>query len=389
MTKSEQSGRSAKNGLSKLQEKPIRVLQFIGSLNLGGSQSMIMNLYRSIDREKIQFDFVIDRKNETFFKKEIESYGGRVFVFDEYFKGINYYRYCRQWEEFFKGHPEYRIVHCHVRSVASIVLKIAKRNGLKTICHSHSISNGKGVKSVVKKYLQRGIVEYSDSLLACSEDAAIWLFGKNAAQSKKCDIIHNAIDPERYRFDKEVRFVIRQQLGVADDAVLVGHIGRFVDVKNHKFMVKLAEDLDDSKIQFVFCGEGKMKKEIINESKGKRISFYNDYKKANELYNAMDLFVLPSKYEGLGMVLLEAQFNGLPCLASIAVPKSTMISDSIEYLPLDSEVWCKKISTFSPRRKSGQKLLSQADNYKIEHEVAKVEQLYNELYGANYDNGEE
>ena len=147
-------------------------------------------------------------------------------------------------------------------------------------------------------------------------------------------------------------------------------------------MIKLAEELKGGKAKIVFCGEGSMKKEVINESKGKEIVFYNNFGKANELYNAMDVFILPSKYEGLGIVLLEAQFNGLPCLASTFVPRSTAISDSIEYLPLDLKVWRKKLSMFSPRDKRSQRLLYQADNYRIESEVAKIEHVYDRLYGG-------
>lgn len=369
----------------KEKKEPIRVLQYIGSLNLGGSQAMIMNIYRNMNREDIQFDFVVDRKTELLYKDEIEGMGGKVFIFDQYMKGYNLLSYNRQWKRFFNQHPEYRILHCHVRSVASIVLRIAKKYGLKTICHSHSISNGRGAKALAKKVLQKGIVKHSDYLLACSRKAAEWLYGSSAANSEKCIIIHNAIDSKKYCFDKSARKKIRNELGIHDDTVLVGHIGRFVEVKNHRFMLDLAKQLEKDSIAFVFCGEGDMKEEIIR-NKTNNVLVYDKIQNANELYSAMDVFILPSKYEGLGMVLIEAQFNGLFCIASNAVPKEVAISKEIVFLPLDLKLWSRELSGLLPRQNVTNSLLDTSKKYSIAKEVIKTEKLYKELSGAYRDN---
>ena len=362
------------------ENKPIRILHYIGSLNIGGSQMMIMNVYRNIDRKKIQFDFIIDRKNEKHFAKEIESLGGRVYVFDEYFNGRNYFKFKRQWADFFKSHPEYRIIHCHVRSVASIVLKIAKKNGLKTICHSHSISNGSGVKSLAKTLLQKRIVKYSDLLLACSKDAAVWLFGEKVANSKNCIIIKNAIDAEKYQFDKEKRTAIRTKYGISEDEVLIGHVGRFSDEKNHSFMVDLMDSIKRPEFKMIFCGDGKAKDSVKHmASHNKNILFYDDIYNAGDLYSALDVFILPSKYEGLGMALVEAQFNGLTCIVSNTVPEEAKISEKVFFLPLVPKIWLSKIENSRPRSSFNTTLSPKAKSFMIKNSIATINTIYYQL----------
>ena len=332
---------------AETEKQPIRILHYIGSLNIGGSQTMIMGIYRNMDRSKIQFDFVIDRKNETFFKDEIESLGGKVYIFDEYFKGYNYFSFAKQWKEFFRAHPEYKIIHCHVRSVASIVLKIAKRNGLKTICHSHSTSNGYGMKSVAKKMLQRRISEYCDHYLACSKESAEWLYGKEI--SKKCLIINNAIDVSKYKYNAKVRKKVRIELGL-DDKILIGQVGRMEAVKNHVFSLKLLRELlkSNKSYHLLIVGSGTQKDNIIKRAK--EIGVYNNItilesrNDVNELMQAMDVFVMPSLYEGLPLALIEAQAASLPCMISDTIKDGILIDKTVAKLKLDSlEKWVRRV----------------------------------------------
>ncbi len=326
---------------------PVRVLQYIGCLEAGGSQSMIMNIYRNIDRNIVQFDFIVDRKDNMFYKEEIESLGGRVYVFDEFFKGHNYNSFIRQWRVFFEEHPEYKIIHSHVRSVASIVLKIAKENGLVTICHSHSISNGKGLKAIVKKLLQSRIKYYCDYYFACSMEAAEWLYGPEIANSKKCMIINNAIEIEKYRFNQLYRNRIRKKYLVGNDTFLVGHVGRFEIPKNHRFILELIRSMKDNDVVFMLCGGGSLKSEferkVKEEGLDDMIILIPETNEIFKYYSAFDCFILPSLYEGLGMVLVEAQFSGLPCLASSNIPKEAMISDAIMFEELSIAKWKERI----------------------------------------------
>ena len=180
--------------------KPIRILHYIGSLNTGGSQAMIMEIYRNIDKTKIQFDFIVDRKNELKFEEEIKNLGGKVYKLNCFFKGNNFLEYRRQWNDFFKTHTEYKIIHCHVRSTASIVISIAKNYNLKTICHCHSTSNGKGIKGLIKNILQFPARWKSDYLFACSQEAGRWMYGK-----KEFTILKNSINSEKFLYNSNIR----------------------------------------------------------------------------------------------------------------------------------------------------------------------------------------
>ena len=382
MTKIKQNDKKTVNKGSETQKEPMRILQFIGSLNVGGSQSMIMNIYRNIDRTKVQFDFIIDRKDETFFKKEIESYGGRVYTFDECFRGFNYCQYKKQWKVFFMDHPEYHMIHCHVRSLASIVLREAKKNGLKTICHSHNIANGGGIKSVVKKYLQSRIREYCDFYFACSEEAAKWLFGKEIYNSNKCIIVNNAIEIKNYLYNQSYRDEIRKRYNVSDETYLVGHVGRFVPQKNHDFIFGLMKATRNKKdIKYMLCGDGNLKADFqgIARSQGleDKVIFVPSNNEIYKYYNAFDYFIFPSLYEGLGMVLIEAQYSGLDCLVSPFIPKEAKISDNYKVEELSIPKWKTEISL---RKKNSERnkvrLLENAKKYDVKETARMFEQFY-------------
>lgn len=332
----------------------IRILQYIGSLETGGSQSMIMNYYRNIDRSKIQFDFVVDRsgKDDLFYKDEIESLGGKVYVFDEYFKGYNYFRFAKQWKTFFKNHSEYKIIHCHVRSVASIVLRIAKEFKLKTICHSHNTSNGSGVKAIVKKILQGRIKNSCDYFFACSKESARWLYGNNIAESDKCMIINNAIESKRYKFNSKTRERVRDELGLGNKIIL-GQVGRIETVKNYGFTLMLLKMLlkNDAKYHLLVVGTGSLKERFIEEARHldiySNITILENRSDVPDLLQAMDVFVMPSLYEGLPVSLVEAQAAGLPCVVSNNVKDGILINDSVKKISLDDiEEWEKTINNY-------------------------------------------
>lgn len=363
--------------------KPTRILHYIGSLESGGSQAMLMNIYRNIDRNKIQFDFIVDRKNDNFYENQIKCLGGKIYFFDEYFKGYNYFNYTKQWREFFDNHSEYNLIHCHVRSVASIVLKIAKKKGLKTICHAHGMSNGSGLKSIGKKILQHNIPKYSDFMLACSQDAADWLYGRKESHSKKCIIINNGIDIDKFQFDENERNIIRNTYNISNDDFLIGHIGRFVPIKNHKFIISIADDLikKNKKIKFMLCGDGPIKSEIMNDVKclklENNIFFVEPTDEINKYYNAFDMFILPSYYEGLGIVLIEAQYNGLTCLTSVNIPDEAIISDSFYKKELIYSEWENFILNRIEEDNRNIILNSNAQKYNIINSCTTLLNIYN------------
>ena len=160
-------------------QEPIRIVHNIASLHLGGSQAFVMNMYRNIDRSKVQFDFVVTPETKEGFYDEITNLGGKIFSCPRY-KGTNHIQYNKWWDDFFNEHPEYKVIHGHVRSTASIYLKIAKRHGLVTIAHSHSTSNENGISAIVKRIMQLPIRKQADYLFACSDKAGKWLYGEKA-----------------------------------------------------------------------------------------------------------------------------------------------------------------------------------------------------------------
>lgn len=305
---------------------------------------MIMNIYRNIDRGKIQFDFVKHTKQKCAYEEEIKKLGGKIYSIPKY-KIINHFQYKQAWKRLLKNCPEYKIIHGHIRSTASIYLKIAKQMGLTTICHSHSISNGKGLKALAKKHIQKKIPQYSDYAMACSKQALIWLFGLKYNNLENSLIINNPIDINKFKFNKQYRTSIRKKYNLDDKSILIGHIGRFVDVKNHKFILKIAKKIikQNNNIYFMLCGDGELKEKIQKKVKKYKLSdnilFISSKTDVYKYYNAFDYFILPSKYEGLGMVLIEAQINGLRCLASDKIPHEAKISNKLEFLMLKENIW--------------------------------------------------
>lgn len=328
----------------------IRILHYIGSLNIGGSQAMLMGIYRNIDRDKIQFDFVVDKENELFFAKEIEKMGGKIYAVPQY-KGYNHLLYIKAWNKIFSEHPEYRVIHSHVRSTASIVLKIAKKYNLITIAHSHSTSNGKGLKSVIKRIFQKSIPKYADYLFACSKESAIWLYGEKNAKSDRCIIINNAIDASKFIYDEKIREDKRKELGL-ENKIVIGQVGRLEYVKNHFFTLQVLKKCIEVNPNYVLLivGDGSLKDKIIEEIEKmgltNNVIILSNRSDVNELLQAIDLFIMPSIYEGLPLTLVEAQTASLPCVVSDTITDGFLISKLVYKLNLNDseEVWVETIN---------------------------------------------
>ncbi|MBQ9686741.1 MAG: glycosyltransferase family 1 protein [Oscillospiraceae bacterium] len=322
----------------------IRILQMIGSLNVGGSQTMILNIYRNIDRSRIQFDFVLDHPDETYFAEDVKALGARIYTMPV-FRGTNAGEIRRDWNNFFYTHPEYRVLHSHVRSYASLYLPVARQHGVKTIIHSHNTSNGSGMTAMVKNALQRPLRDQADILMACSTEAGEWLYGKKACQSDRFVFLPNAVDTRRFRPDEQRRRAARRELGL-DGRLVIGHVGRFNEQKNHGFLLeafKLVHDRNP-RAALLLVGEGPLQLEMAQKAVDLGIAedviMTGNRNDVPELLAAMDVFAFPSLFEGLPVTLIEAQAAGLPCVISDAITRDVDISPLIERLPIDSaEAW--------------------------------------------------
>ncbi len=332
----------------------IRVLHMIASLDVGGSQTMMMNIYRKIDREKIQFDFVIDRPEETYFAGEIRELGGRVYTLPA-FRGTNAGEIRRDWNNFFYTHPEYRILHSHVRSYASLYLPVAKAHGVKTIIHSHSTSTGGGVKGAVKSVMQLPLRHQADVLMACSRDAGEWLYGKRACQSERFVLLPNGIDTDRFLLPPGTRERYRRELGL-EGRWVIGNVGRFYDVKNHTFLLDVFAEVRarEPRASLLLVGVGPLQQQMAQKAVDLGIAedviMTGNRTDVPELLGAMDVFAFPSLWEGLPMTVVEAQAAGLPCVLSDTITREVDVSPLVEYLSLgDAGAWADALLTRRPR----------------------------------------
>ncbi len=330
----------------------IRVLHVVGSMNHGGAETMLMNLYRKTDRKKIQFDFVVHSKDKGDFEDEICALGGRIYRMPRY-NGRNHFLYMRKWHRFFLTHPQHLIVHGHIRSTAVIYLNLAKKFNRITIAHSHSTSSrGNLVERAIKETMQYPIRHIADYFFACSKEAGIWLFGSKVCQRRNFKVLNNAIDSEKFAFSKEHRYKVRKELGVEGEFV-VGHVGNFDPVKNHEFLIDIFNCLckKDPTCSLLLVGGGDMElQKNIKEKAGKlglsgKVKFLGKRTDVNELLNAFDIFLFPSVHEGLGIVAVEAQTNGLICFLSDTIPKEVAITENVKFISLEKppEVWAEQI----------------------------------------------
>lgn len=317
----------------------IRILHVLGGLGRGGAESMVMNLYRAIDRTQVQFDFIIHTEEHQAYYDEIISLGGRIYSFPA-FNGKNYFKMKSIWKNFFKDHPEYKILHSHVRSYASLYLPIAKKAGLKTIIHSHSTSNGKGIASAVKRIMQYPLRWQADHFFGCSKEAGEWLFGKKVVENEKYHILQNAIDTEQYRFNPEIRREYREQLGLGEKKTFI-HVGRFHPAKNHTFLLNLFAEIhkQDSNTVLLLAGDGELRSAI--ESQIAELNLQNDVlllgsrSDVPKLLMAADCFLFPSVWEGFGMVAVEAQAAGLPVICNTTIPQTVSVSKKCLFVSTD------------------------------------------------------
>ncbi len=342
-------------------KKPIHVLHVLGGVGLGGAESRIMDLYRRMDRDEIQFDFLVhssalnwftketERKPE-FYDEEIEAMGGHIYVLPK-FKVYNYLFYRRAVRKFFAKHKEFRVVQGHMTSTAGIYLPIAKKAGVPiTVAHARNAGVVKGPKGAATRFFRRELVEKADFCFACSLLAGQDVFGRNAMSEGRVKIIYNAIDVRRFTYDEKVRAAARKQLGISQELVL-GHVGRFEYQKNHPYLLEVfaAVCRERKDAVLLLLGEGKDRPAMEERCKqmgiADRVRFMGNRKDTERYYQAMDIFLLPSFFEGLPGVLMEAQAAGLRCFVSDTVTREAKATDLVTYLSIDkpAESWAKEI----------------------------------------------
>lgn len=330
-----------------MEQKHIRVLHMIGSLGIGGAQTLMLSIQRKLNPEKVHIDYIFDRPDGHYFKTETDKLGSRYFYMPT-FVGTNLLEVIKAWTRFFKTHKEYKIIHAHVYTYASIYLWIAKKFGLKTIIHSHNTSNGPGLKARCKDFLQLPLRYQSDYLYACSLDAGKWLFGDDVESKPNFHLLKNGIDVESFRYSDEKRRAIREKYCIANDDIVFGHVGRFTIPKNHKYLLDVFAEILRHKpnSKLLMLGNGDLYEETIAKGKAMGISdkliFAGGQSNVAPFYSAMDAFLFPSLFEGLPVSTLEAQANGLACVCSDLISSETVKSSLCCQIPLETSLWVQK-----------------------------------------------
>lgn len=318
----------------------VRILHVLGKLNMGGAESRVMDLYRHIDKSKVQFDFVIHTKEKCYFTDEILNMGGNIYSVPR-FRIFNYFGYKKAWRELLDEHKgEFKAIQGHMTSTASIYLPIAKESGINTtIAHARSAGVDAGIKGYLTRFLRRNLSKKADILFTCSSIAGESVFGKKAVAEGRTQFIPNAIDVPLFKFDASIRDKMLKKYEL-EDKLIIGHVGRFHYAKNHEYLIKifrdLLEDWDIEKIKpvLMLIGEGHKRNEIkalvIEYGIANSVIFVDNQKNIYDYYQMMDYFLYPSRYEGLPGTVIEAQASGLRVLMSDTICDEVKITDLVK-----------------------------------------------------------
>ena len=344
---------------------------------------MIMNLYRNIDREKVQFDFVENTSEEAAFDQEILRLGGRIFRCPHY-TGCNHFLYRKWWIRFLRDYgQDYSIVHGHLGSTAAIYLKIANRFGLFTIAHSHNTNLMQTKEDFLYAAVSFPVRYIADYFFACSQMAGKSRYGKKIASGNCYALLNNAIDAKSFAYNQGERESWRDRFALGDSLV-VGHIGRFNEQKNHRFLLEIFKEVQNlhGNAKLLLVGDGDLRKEIESRAEEleirDRIIFAGVRSEIPQIVQAMDVFLFPSLYEGLPVTLVEAQAAGLPCVISDRITREIMLTDLIRFCSLEEVPceWAKCVlqAGKQARRETTDEIIS--SGYDIRHTTEQLTAFY-------------
>lgn len=361
----------------------VRVLHILQTLNVcGGIENFVMNYYRHIDRENVQFDFLIHELSDDNYVDEVKELGGRVYLMPKFTIG-NFSTIINKLQSFYSEHKEYDIIHCHMANAAPFHFYFARSGEIK-ILHSHQPSGADKLTHRIRNCLLLKMANaMTDVRFAGSQDSGVFLFGRHPFI-----IIKNAVEAESFKRSVSLRNSTRSRLGF-NGRFVVGLIGRFAPVKNHDFLLDVIQKLIILKPNARLClvGEGEKKEAIVNEiiNRGlqNNVVLLDTCRDVAELYSSFDVFLLPSFYEGFGLVAVEAQYAGIHVIASKnRVPVESKISNYLEFLPLENgaDAWVQKIIEISM---NNEPIVFEREDYDIRIQAKGLENIYLELYSKN------
>ena len=395
-------------------QEPVRILHVFGKLNRGGAESRVMDLYRHMDRGRVQFDFLVhyrvtkeDRKrlrqllqeikqgakqetrqearqeakkeaaadsgsacsrigvfSEALYRlrpkedldDEVQALGGRIYVLPR-FTGTNLAQYRKACRELFAAHHEFAAVEGHMTSMASVYLPIAKAAGVPvTIAHARSAGVDGGLRGVMTRVFRHSLSDRCDMMMSCSKEASAAVFGKKACESGRVMYVPNALELSSFAYDPVKRRRMRERYNIPENALVVGHVGRLDPVKNHAYIAAVGKELQRlggrEDVYYLFAGKGSLQGEIQEAFEraglGERLIFAGQLEREETagIYQAFDVFVFPSLYEGLPGTVIEAQAAGLPCVISDTITREVDVTELVRRLPLgegNEHIWAAEV----------------------------------------------
>lgn len=366
----------------EIKEEPMRVLHVLGRTDLGGAESRTMDIYRNIDRSRVQFDFIKHTQDECFFDEEIRRLGGHVYEMPR-FKLYNYFAYKHAFRRFFKEHKEITTVHGQMTSTASIYLRQAKKSGIKTaIAHARSAGVDRGLKGIITRWMRKGLWKTADVCLSCSNLAGEAVFGKKAMKQGRVMFVPDALETERYEYCPALRAEVRKEYNL-EDKFVIGHTGRFHYAKNHEFLLKVFACVREKREDAVLflAGDGELLEKTKQQAKElgieKDVIFAGMQRDVNRLYQAFDILLFPSRFEGLPGTVVEAQIAGLPCLISDAISPQVKITQLVTFYSLSRAPgeWAEALPVQEQKRQGhGQE--AAAAGYEIKQQAEKIMNSY-------------
>lgn len=355
-----------------------RILQVVNIMDRAGLETMLMNYYRNIDRTKIQFDFLTHRSVPGAYDQEIHCLGGRIYQAPRLYPQ-NYVHYFKFMRAFFAKHPEYSVIHSHIDTMSAFPLMAAKKAGVPVrIAHSHNTKIDRDLKYLIKECGHILTPYVSNVYCACGTEAGKFMFGK-----RDFKVIHNAVDLEKYNFSEKVRKKKRQELGI-DNNLVIGHVGRYRYVKNQSFLIDVFYHICKKVPKSVLLLIGKGEDEQMLKNKAKKLGIYNkikfliDRSDVDELYQTMDIFVMPSLFEGLPVVGIEAQANGLPCVISDNISDEIIATENVvrKSLKESPEAWAETILKLEKNRQRANIGQLRNKGYDIKTEAISLQEWY-------------
>lgn len=358
----------------------IKVLQIGMCDTLGGIESYLINYQRNIDKNKIHFDYINMTNGDLCFQDELLKYGSNIHKVYDYKK--NPIKYIKELRKIIIEN-EYDIVHYNMNSAVFLYPLIASKLAkVKTIvAHSHNSSNDKGfLKGLIHNINKHFIPLFANTYFACSEIAGKWFFSSSIINSKKYFIINNAINQEKYTYDDIIRKEKRRELGIDENTLVIGHVGRFYKQKNHEFLINVFEKVvnENKNIKLLLVGTGPLQdriKKIVKERNiENKVIFIGQTNDVNKLYQAFDIFLLPSIYEGLPLVGVEAQCSGCNCIFSDNITKELKLTKNCKFLPIDNcDQWKNEILKFN---KDSNRNKLEIPSYDIKLNAQKLLEIY-------------